>query len=125
MLVKTAKHKSTFLKQIGNYWRSSMRVMFQNLLIQVVASYSPGTRYTYVTHKISKSWFRRLEFVFHNKMPKSGSSTMNAILHVLSEWNKFRFVKYEPKEDVYGHFYEGGKVSRAIAKVQQEYVSDN
>ena len=32
-------------------------------------------------------------FIFHNKLPKSGSSTMNQILTVLSEWNNFKHVK--------------------------------
>ena len=56
-------------------------------------------------------------------MPKSGGSTMNAILHVLADWNKFRFVKFEPQYDQFGHFYEGGKLSHAIAKIQQKSVS--
>ena len=33
------------------------------------------------------------EFIFHNKLPKSGSSTMNQIFSVLSQWNKFNHFK--------------------------------
>ena len=33
------------------------------------------------------------DFIFHNKLPKSGSSTMNQIFTVLSEWNKFHHFK--------------------------------
>ena len=36
-----------------------------------------------------------LDFIFHNKMPKCGGSTMNAILTQLSEWNDFNFVRLQ------------------------------
>ena len=38
------------------------------------------------------------QFVFHNKLPKSGSSTMNQLLRTLSRRNKFNFVKVEPAQ---------------------------
>jgi len=37
-----------------------------------------------------------INFVFHNKLPKSGSSTMNNLLKNLSQKNKFKFQKVEP-----------------------------
>ena len=37
-------------------------------------------------------------FVFHNKLPKSGSSTMNNLLRLLSQKNGFKFVKVEPAQ---------------------------
>lgn len=37
-------------------------------------------------------------FVFHNKLPKSGSSTMNQLLKTLSRRNKFNFAKVEPAQ---------------------------
>lgn len=33
------------------------------------------------------------DFIFHNKLPKSGSSTMNQIFSVLSKWNHFKHMK--------------------------------
>ena len=37
-----------------------------------------------------------LEFIFHNKLPKSGSSTMNGLLKALARQNSFTFEKLEP-----------------------------
>ena len=37
-------------------------------------------------------------FVFHNKLPKSGSSTMNNLLRLLAQKNGFKFVKVEPAQ---------------------------
>ena len=36
-----------------------------------------------------------IDFIFHNKMPKCGGSTMNAILEQLSEWNDYDFVRLQ------------------------------
>jgi hypothetical protein len=35
-------------------------------------------------------------FIFHNKLPKSGSSTMNQLLRELAKKNNFNFAKVEP-----------------------------
>lgn len=37
-------------------------------------------------------------FVFHNKLPKSGSSTMNNLLRELAKKNGFKFIKVEPAQ---------------------------
>ena len=34
-------------------------------------------------------------FIFHNKLPKSGSTTMHNILTVLSQWNNFEHIKID------------------------------
>ena len=34
-------------------------------------------------------------FVFHNKLPKSGSTTMHNILTVLAQWNNFEHIKID------------------------------
>ena len=39
-----------------------------------------------------------LDFVFHNKLPKSGSSTMNSLLRQLAKENSFNFEKLEPAD---------------------------
>ena len=38
------------------------------------------------------------KFIFHNKLPKSGSSTMNQLLRQLSKKNNFNFAKVEPSQ---------------------------
>ena len=37
-------------------------------------------------------------FIFHNKLPKSGSSTMNQLLRNLAKKNNFNFAKVEPNQ---------------------------
>ena len=37
-------------------------------------------------------------FIFHNKLPKSGSSTMNQLLRQLAKKNNFNFAKVEPTQ---------------------------
>ena len=39
-----------------------------------------------------------MDFVFHNKLPKSGSSTMNSLLRQLAKENSFNFEKLEPAD---------------------------
>lgn len=34
-------------------------------------------------------------FILHNKLPKSGSTTMHNILTVLSQWNNFEHIKID------------------------------
>ena len=50
-------------------------------------------------------------FVYHNKLPKCGSTTMHAILGVLSRWNNFRYLKLEPS---LVKFFDGEKMSTLI-----------
>ncbi|XP_039253042.2 uronyl 2-sulfotransferase-like [Styela clava] len=61
-------------------------------------------------NKLHAEWRRRIEekefaevppnpsFIFHNKLPKSGSSTMNNILKKLSKANHFNFLKMETSD---------------------------
>jgi len=58
------------------------------------------------------------EFVYHNKLPKCGSTTMHAILKVVSKWNNFRYVKLEPS---LVKFYDGEGMSSFINNL----LSDN
>ena len=37
-----------------------------------------------------------INFVFHNKLPKAGSSTMNILLDTLAQQNRFHFIKIMP-----------------------------
>lgn len=51
-----------------------------------------------VTWPMLKSQIPNAQFVFHNKLPKAGSTTLNAILRQLSNSNNFRFRKVETRE---------------------------
>ena len=62
-----------------------------------------------------------LDFVFHNKMPKCGGSTMNAILTVLSDWHKYRFLRLDP---ALAKFYQGKRMAKVINKIKQKVQSD-
>ena len=50
-------------------------------------------------------------FVYHNKLPKCGSTTMHAILGVLARWNNFRYLKLEPS---LVKFFDGEKMGKLI-----------
>lgn len=50
-------------------------------------------------------------FIYHNKLPKCGSTTMHAILGVLARWNNFRYLKLEPS---LVKFFDGEKMSKLI-----------
>ena len=56
------------------------------------------------------------DFIFHNKLPKAGSSTMNNILLMLSQRNNFNYRKVEP------HELAGDAFSREIPVV--DYVKN-
>jgi hypothetical protein len=61
------------------------------------------------------------EFIYHNKLPKCGSTTMHAILGVLSRWNSFRYLKLEPS---LVKFFDGEKMSKLITTlVENKKVS--
>ncbi len=61
------------------------------------------------------------DFVYHNKLPKCGSTTMHAILGVLSRWNSFRYLKLEPG---LVKFFDGEKMSKLITTlVENKKVS--
>lgn len=57
-------------------------------------------------------------FIYHNKLPKCGSTTMHAILGVLSRWNNFRYLKLEPS---LVKFYDGEKMSTLINTLLLRY----
>ena len=46
--------------------------------------------------------------IFHNKLPKCGSTTMHNMLQLLSKWNNFDYYKLEPGDDP---FQEEEKIS--------------
>ena len=46
--------------------------------------------------------------IFHNKLPKCGSTTMHNMLQLLSKWNNFDYYKLEPGDDP---FQEEKKIS--------------
>lgn len=51
------------------------------------------------------------DFIYHNKLPKCGSTTMHAVLGVLSRWNNFRYLKLEPS---LVKFFDGEKMAGLI-----------
>lgn len=59
-------------------------------------------------------------FIYHNKLPKCGSTTMHAILGVLSHWNGFRYLKLEPS---LVKFFDGEKMSTLINTLLVRSVS--
>lgn len=59
-------------------------------------------------------------FVFHNKLPKSGSSTMNQLLKTLSRRNKFNFAKVEPAQIPNDRFDLEKPLVRFVQDTKQE-----
>ena len=50
-------------------------------------------------------------------MPKSGGSTMNALLTVLSKWNDFDYIRLDPSVS---RFFESKKTARIISTIQKK-----
>ena len=62
------------------------------------SSWTPKYNYTFDAEVVERRLMPNAGFVFHNKLPKCGSTTMNDILRQLSIRNKFKFRKIEATE---------------------------